>query len=127
MKYKTSIVDKLTRMDDYYLNEWAFSIAMIFKREFNGRESVNVYLKTYEAKLHPPINWAYTRKGIFVAHTDVGTNRYNIADHLMYRLQYMLAKDYGIEFDKRPKNIWVKTSKRFNTQVRLTRLTLIIK
>lgn len=123
MNYTQDLINKLTRMDDYYLNKWTSDIAKIFIREFNGREDVHIYLLPYNAGVYKPRSIDFVYYGVMTAKTDVGVLRYNIAEHLMYRLQYKLAKDYGIVFSEQPRNIWVKT-KHWNTQIRVTRLTI---
>lgn len=123
MNYTQDLINKLTRMDDYYLNKWTSDIAKIFMREFNGREDVHIYLLPYKAGIYKPRSIDFVYYGVMTAKTDVGVIRYNIAEHLMYRLQYKLAKDYGIVFSAQPRNIWVKT-KHWNTQIRVTRLTI---
>lgn len=123
MNYTQDLINKLTRMDDYYLNKWTSDIAKIFMREFNGREDVHIYLLPYKAGIYKPRSIDFVYYGVMTAKTDVGVLRYNIAEHLMYRLQYKLAKDYGIVFSEQPRNIWVKTN-HWNTQIRVTRLTI---
>lgn len=92
-------------------------------REFNGREDVHIYILPYKAGIYKLRSIDFVYYGVMIAKTDVGVLRYNIAEHLMYRLQYKLAKDYGIVFSTQPSNIWIKTN-HWNTQIRVTRLTI---
>lgn len=124
MSFKEEVIDSIINRDENYLIKYSEEISKIFKREYNGADDVKIFI--VPVSVFRPGHPYYRYLSVYTYKSIVPSGRYVIPDYLMYRLQYVLAKEYGIVFTSIPESFYIDSQYK-TTRIRVTKLELNIK
>ncbi len=124
MNFREEVIEYIVSRDESHVIQYAEEISKIFKRWYNTVDNVKVFI--IQDFIFRPGHSYYKYRSIHVFKSVLPSDRYVIPNYLMYRLQYILAKDYGIIFTERPESYYIDSQYR-TTRIRVTKLELNIK